>query len=286
MMDNAGAVGTLLLIFTGLMSYKAFRDPVFMERYAFDIDGILLDKQYDRMITSGFLHVGWLHFGFNMIALLSFSRSLETLFGYGQLLGIYFGSMLGGNLLALYLHRNHGDYRAVGASGAISGVIFASIILFPLHSLSFVIIPFEIKNWIFGLLFMLVSIFGIKRQNDQIGHEAHLGGALTGILITVIITWFLDPSILKNNWWIIVALTLPTLAFLLLVIRNPAVLMIKNYWGEGVYKVRNNLKKNPTPTLSKEKELDLLLDKIRTKGFKNLSKQEKDRLNELREHLK
>ena len=128
-MSDTGVIGTLLLIFTGLTTYKGFSDFKFFEENLFEVDGILVHKEYKRIISSGFLHTSWLHFGFNMIALMSFSWSLELLFGYWKLLFIYFASLIGGNLLALFIHRNHGDYRAVGASGAISGVIFSSIIL-------------------------------------------------------------------------------------------------------------------------------------------------------------
>ncbi len=259
------------------------RDKQFFERYLFEVDGILIDGEYRRLISSGFLHSGWLHFGFNMIALLSFSMALEIMFGFWKFVGLYFFSLIGGNFLALYIHRNHGDYRAVGASGAISGVIFSSIILFPESSISFVILPISIKSWIFGLLFILISVFGIKSQRDNIGHEAHLGGALAGVLGTIAI----EPTVLLYNSWIILALTLPTTAFLILIARNPAVLMIDNYWGETLQKIRNAdfSMGREEPVMDKEEELDRLLDKIRHEGFDSLSRKERSRLDELRDEF-
>lgn len=277
-MEQSSIIGTLLLIFTGLISYKGFRDEKFMERYCFEIDGILLDRQFDRMISSGFLHSGWFHFAFNMIALLSFSFSLELLFGPVKLLAIYMLSMLGGSLLALYIHRNHGDYSAIGASGAVSGVIFSSIILYPDSTISFVIIPVEIKAWILGILFVIISILGIKSSKGNIGHDAHLGGALTGILITLV----LDPQIALTNWWIVLLLLVPTIAFLILIIRNPKVLMIWSYWGEDAFRLKTKIMGTPK---SKQEELDDLLEKIQKKGYNKLSKKEKERLQELRNEL-
>ncbi len=282
-MDNASAVGTLIMIFTALSTYQGFKNREFFERYVFDVDAILIDKDYYRLISSGFLHANWWHFGFNMIALLSFSKTLELLFGYGRLSLIYFVSMLGGSFLALYIHRNHGDYRAVGASGAISGVVFSSIILFPDSKITFFLLPIEITSWVFGLFFILISIFGIKSQRDNIGHEAHLGGALTGILVTIL----LEPAVLQTHWLIIMALALPTVAFLILIVRNPAVLLVDKYWGFQKPNWTSNRPRKPKrPSLSKEQELDQLLDKIRTKGFASLTPKEKQRLNELRDTLK
>ena len=251
-MDHSSVLGTVMLILTGLVTYKGFRDRHFFEEYLFAVDPILIDGEYRRLLTSGFLHVNWIHFGFNMIALLSFSFSLEVLFGLPKLASLYFASLIGGNLLALYIHRFHGDYRAVGASGAISGVVLSSVILFPESSISFVIIPIEIKSWVFGLLFILISIFGIKSQRDNIGHEAHLGGAVIGILLTP----FFAPAFLQINWTLFFVLLLPVLAFLLLVIRNPAVLMISHYWGEQVEAIRKRGTRSSKPHLSREEELD------------------------------
>ncbi|MDX1941132.1 MAG: rhomboid family intramembrane serine protease [Saprospiraceae bacterium] len=284
-METTGTVGTILMILTLFISYKGFKDHRFFEDYLFEVDKILMRKEYKRLFTSGFLHADWIHFGFNMIALLSFSWSLELMFGHLKFLFLYFGSMLGGSLLALWVHRNHGDYRAIGASGAISGVIMSSIILFPQGSISLIFIPIPIKSWLFGLLFILISIFGIKNKRDNIGHEAHLGGAITGVLITLIIA----PWVLKENWWIVLAILIPVTAFLMLIVRNPAVLMVDNYWGENVKSVQKRTAKirsiKSPSRKDKEKELDELLEKIRKHGMNNLSKKEKERLDELKDDL-
>lgn len=285
-MESSGAVGTLLMIITGLATYKGFRDYAYFEAYKFKVDDILIRKEYQRVITSGFLHGSWIHFGFNMIALFSFSWSLELIFGYGKFLLLYFGSMIGGSLLALFIHRNHSDYSAIGASGAISGVVMSSILLFPDSSIGFVIIPIEIKSWIFALLFIVISIFGIKSQRGNIGHEAHLGGALTGVFISLI----LQPSILQNDLWIVLLITIPILAFLVLIVRNPAVLMVDKYWGEAMSKknYRFEKKKSNLKVVSKadkEATLNKLLDKIRKQGMDSLSKKEKDLLDKLKNEL-
>lgn len=276
-------LGLLLLFITAAATYQGLRHSIYQYRYDFWVDGLLVRGEWDRLVSSGFLHAGWLHFGFNMIALLAFSFSLEMLFGPWRFLLLYFISMIGGNLLALYIHRQHGDYRAVGASGAISGVVMASIVLFPESEIGLILIPFGIKGWVFGLLFLLISIFGIKNQNDNIGHEAHLGGAICGVLMAIA----LQPSIVQTNWWIVLAILLPVTAFLILIVRNPAVLLVNNYWGETarslLERTRNtntsNYTTNSGPT--SQEELDQLLDKIKRQGYDSLSDREKRRLEEL-----
>jgi membrane associated rhomboid family serine protease len=281
-MSDTGVIGTLLLIFTGLTTYKGFSDPRFFEENLFEVDGILMDKEYKRLVSSGFLHTSWLHFGFNMIALMSFSWSLEVLFGYWKLLFIYFASLIGGNILALFIHRNHGDYRAVGASGAISGVIFSSIILFPDAPIKFILIPIEFKGWFLGLVFVLVSIFGIKSKRGNIGHEAHLGGAIVGAVITL----FLVPFE-TIQWWVVALLLGPTILFLILIVQNPAVMMVDGYWGEGFRSVKKRVKRKPRQPVftNKQEELDTLLDKIRLKGMDSLTPAERTRLEELTDEL-
>lgn len=273
----SSVIGTIILLLTGLATYKGFVDRAYYERHVFHTDPILIDKQYDRLISSGFLHTNWLHFGFNMVALLSFSWSLEFVLGIPKYLLIYFGALLGGNLLALYLHRNHGDYRAVGASGAISGVIFASVLLFPEIKISLILLPFEISTWVFGLCFVIISIFGIKSQSDNIGHDAHLGGAIVGVLLTII----MQPSVLQTSWWLILLILVPTAVFLLLIVRNPAVLLVDNYWGEGLQRPR----RNRSSTKKKEVSLDYLLDKIKHQGLDSLSSSEREMLDRYRKEM-
>ena len=280
-MGTSSALGTIIMLFTAAFTYKGFKDQNFMEENIFHVDAILKGQEYKRLITSGFLHANWIHFGFNMIALMSFSTSLELVFGVGKLALLYFLSMIGGSLLALYIHKMHGDYRALGASGAISGVVFASIILFPEQDISFIFLPeVGIRAWVFGLFFIIVSIFGIKSKGGNIGHEAHLGGAIAGALLALVF----KPAEVQINWLIVVALLLPTISFLILIVRNPAVLMIDQYWGENIEQMKNPKPKAPRFT-NKESELNFLLDKIRKDGIGSLSRKEKRRLEELKNEL-
>ena len=177
-MSDTGTIGLIILIVNVIFSYKGFTNEQFFDGYKFEVDRILVNKDYKRLITSGFLHVNWTHLIFNMVSLIFFSGSVESYLGGVQFLIIYMASLIGGNLFTLLIHKNHGDYNAVGASGAVCGIIFASIALFPGMGVGIFFIPFSIPGWLYGVLYVLYSIYGIKSTKGNIGHEAHLGGAL------------------------------------------------------------------------------------------------------------
>jgi membrane associated rhomboid family serine protease len=275
-MEYSGIFVFCMVSITCLVSYYGIKDPSFMARYSFQVDAILIHKEYKRLLTSGFLHTGWMHLIFNMITLYYFSRELEIVLGLPKLMLLYGGSLLGGNLFALYIHRNHGDYSAVGASGAISGMVFGSIALFPGMEMSLLIIPYYIPSWAFGLLYVLYSLYGIQSQRDNVGHEAHLGGGLIGMII--VIAFY--PSVVAVNYLPIALITIPCLLFLYFMLTRPDFLMVENPFKtkKGVFtfedKANDNRKRN-------ERELDQLLDKIGRLGINGLTKQEKERLDQL-----
>ena len=270
-------IGTIIFLVTGLVTYKGFKDEEYNERYLFDVDKILIGREFDRLLSSGFLHGGWFHFVFNMGALLAFSLTVEYMMGIPKYLIIYFGSLIGGNLLALYIHRNHGDYKALGASGAVSGIILSSIILFPTQKIDIFIFDLKVTAWILALIFVAISIFGAKKQKDNIGHDAHLGGAAVGVLLTVL----LQPSILKTNWWIVLLILIPTICFLILIVKKPEVMMIDKYWGfdKKEKPTRGQVRRN------RELSLNELLDKIRKDGIDSLSGKERALLDRLKDEL-
>ncbi len=276
-MASIGTIGLLLIIANCIVSYKGFNNKFFFERYEFQVDAILLKKDYKRFVTSGFLHINWMHLIFNMLSLYIFSGVLENDLGEIQFLLIYFASLIGGDLFSLFIHRNHGDYSSVGASGAICGIIFASIALYPGMGVGLLFIPFSIPGWLFGLLFVLYSIYGVRSQKNNVGHEAHLGGALIGMLVAIMI----EPSALLENYVTILIIVTPTIFFISFIIRNPHMLLVDNLF----YKKHNNLysidQRYNADKNEQQKELDALLDKIGKKGMAGLSKKEKDKLHEL-----
>lgn len=187
-MDSTLPLVTLSLIAaTVLVSMAGFSNPSLVRAYLLDTQAILRNGEHARIVSSGFLHGDWNHLLFNMISFYFFAPSLEQIPGNGValLLAVYMGSIIGGNLLALVLHRTE-SYFALGASGGVCGVIFASIILYPGMSVFLFLIPIPIPGWLFAVLYVGFTVYGAKAKRDNIGHDAHLGGALVGLVIAAI----------------------------------------------------------------------------------------------------
>ena len=274
-MYGTGIVSILIIVATCIFSYKGFKSQSFFDRYSFEVDRILIDRDYKRLITAGFLHVNLHHLIFNMISLLFFSAILENYLGPLRFAVIYFVSMIGGDLMALFIHRHHGDYSGVGASGAISGVIFASIALFPGLQVSAIVLPIHIPGWLFGIIYVLYSIYGIHSKRDNIGHEAHLGGALFGILTALVFF----PSAIVENLFTIAVILIPMAVFTWVIVTKPQFLLVDNYWFKHQYNYtvddRYNLQKKNT-----QQEVDRILDKISKRGLNSLSRKEREVLEE------
>ncbi len=269
-----GIIGLLLIIINVAFTYKGLKDRLFFEAYEFQVDKVLLNKEYKRIVTGGFLHASWMHLLFNMFTLFFFSSALESMVGPVRFLVIYFTSLIGGHLLALFIHRNHGSYSSIGASGAVNGIIFASIALLPGMTINLFFIP--IPGWVYGLLYVIFSIYGIKSKKDNIGHEAHLGGALIGIL-TILVFY---PSAFIDNYIVILLLAIPSLAFIAMIIAKPHLLLIDGFSrkkDQDYYSIDHRYNKEK---MDMQREVDRILDKIAAKGMNSLSQKEKNILKE------
>jgi membrane associated rhomboid family serine protease len=275
-MSDIGIAGLVLIIITIAFSYKGFNDRLFYEKHRFEVGKILLYKQYRRLVTSGFLHVSWMHLILNMISLLLFSGFVESAFGPLRFIAVYFASMVGGDLLALFIHRNHSRYSSVGASGAVCGIIFASIALSPQSHIGMLFLPFSIPAWIYGLLYVLYSMYGIRSRRDNIGHEAHLGGALVGMCIALI----MFPGAFAENYVPILLISLPTLAFIILILTRPHLLLIDNLFYKKQHDFYSIDHKYNAEKRNAQNEIDRILDKINQRGMKSLTEKERKMLEE------
>lgn len=264
----------LLIVVTVLVSYKGLTNNLFFESYEFQVDRILVKKDYRRLITSGFLHVSWLHLFFNMFSLYAFSGLVALYLGAVNFFLIYFASLIGGNLLALFVHRHHGDYSTVGASGAVCGVMFASVALFPDASIGVFLLPLSIPGWIYAFLFVLISIYGIRSQKTNIGHDAHLGGALIGMILALA----MHPSALAENFPKIMLILVPTLLFIYLIITRPRILFVDNLFYKNHHDFYNIDHRYNANRADQQEEVDRILDKINRRGMSSLNRQEKETL--------
>ena len=208
-MENVKAVVLLFILANVLVSAKGFNDYVFLDRYKFQV-GRALGAEKFRLFTSGFLHVDWMHLLFNMYALYLFGDIVAKILGTDDFVIIYIVSLFAGNLYSLIYHKDEPYYSAVGASGAVSGILYSSILLYPAMELYLFFIPIPIPGYVFALGYILYSIYGMKKQLGNIGHAAHLGGAIGGFAVTLL----LNPVLFSANTTLIVILAIPILLVL------------------------------------------------------------------------
>ena len=201
----------LLIVFNILVSYKGFSEPRFFERYKFSVRE-LQEQQYFRLFSSGFLHVDTAHLVFNMFALYMFGDVVIQITGVFLFMLIYMLSLLAGNYFTYINHKNEPNYSAVGASGAVSGIVYSSILLFPQMQLALIFFPIPMPGYVFGIFYLLYTLFGMKSRRDNIGHTAHFGGAVSGFVITL----FIFPSLIYMKTNLILLMLIPFIMYLMM----------------------------------------------------------------------
>lgn len=210
-MPTLSIVTIVLIAVNVIISIKGFKDFSFFEKYKFNVAGIRRGEQI-RFFSSAFLHVDFQHLLFNMITLYFFADYVIAILGTPKFLVVYVASLLLGNLLSYYFHKNEYHYSAVGASGAVMGILYSAILLYPDMSLYMFFIPIPIPGWIFGVVYLLYSIYGMKSRLGNIGHDAHFGGAIAGYVLTILFV----PSLLQTSLWLIGLLAIPIVILLIM----------------------------------------------------------------------
>ncbi|SFU70785.1 Membrane associated serine protease, rhomboid family [Pustulibacterium marinum] len=196
----------VIIVANALISFQGFNNYSFFERYKFQI-GAIQRGEKDRMFTSGFLHVDPGHLIFNMITLYFFGDVVVNNFGSGLFIVIYLVSLVSGSLLALYFHKDEYHYSAVGASGAVMGILYSAILLYPEMNLRFFFIPIDIPGYIFGIGYLLYTIYGMKARHDNVGHTTHFGGAIGGYVLTLAF----EPNLFFTELRMVILLAIPIL---------------------------------------------------------------------------
>ncbi len=179
----------LLALNVVISGYVLYFDQNLVGRYALHVGSILRDKEYHRLISSGFLHADPMHLLFNMFTLYAFGPNIEMAigtFGFGI---VYFGSLIISGSIATYIQRSNWNYSAIGASGAVTGVVFSFCLFWPTAKLYLFLIPVGIPAIIFAVIYTAYSMYAMneRQSGGGIAHEAHLGGALAGVLLTVLL---------------------------------------------------------------------------------------------------
>ena len=203
-MGSLSLVTIVIIAANVLISYKGFNDYGFFERYKFNVGSVRRGEQF-RMFSSGFLHADTSHLFMNMLTLYFFADVVIFAVGELNFVVIYIISLLLGSLLSLYFHQNEYQYSAIGASGAVTGILYAAILLDPSMSLFLFFIPIPIPAYVFGIGYLLYSIYGMKNRIGNIGHDAHFGGAIGGLVVTLILV----PTLFQTDLLMIGLLLIP-----------------------------------------------------------------------------
>lgn len=186
-------VTLVIIILTALLSIQGFANPGMRYKGSLVPYRIFNDGEYYRVLSSGFFHADWLHLIVNIYVLYIFGEHLEFAFGLlfpkgGTLLfiGMYLSAIVAANISTVIRYREVPHYTGLGASGAVSAVLFAFILLYPTQSLMLLFIPIPIPAIVMGGLYLIYSAYMARKASDNINHEAHFYGAVYGMLFLIV----------------------------------------------------------------------------------------------------
>lgn len=194
-MDLSLAPAAYALIIANIITsvYALSFDRSFAGEFAFNVGALIHRKQHYRVFTSSFLHGDYFHLLFNMMTLFFFGPVVEQILGTDGFLVIYFGAILASGVVSFYANRDNLEYTSLGASDGVSGVILSFCLFFPLEPIYFMFVPVGIPAIIYGALFMLISA-NMMGGGGRIAHEGHLGGAIAGVILTLM----MRPEVLSQ----------------------------------------------------------------------------------------
>ena len=184
----------IIVILTVLISYQGLSNPDFKEKSLFVPYKVKYQKEYYRIFSHIFIHADFIHLSFNMISLYFLGSLLENEWNYAfgiqanfYLIALYFGGAIAATLWPYFRNAENPAYRSLGASGAVSAVIFAAMLWNPQIELYLFPIPIPIKAYVLAPLYLVFEYYSLKRGGSGIAHDAHIGGALFGILFVLLI---------------------------------------------------------------------------------------------------
>ncbi len=194
-------ISIIIILAISAISIAGFSQPELVYRYQFNAWQIKHRKEYVRFISHGFFHGSWMHLIFNMFVLFSFGQAVLSYFqrdlpgNSGLLFLVFFlSAILFSSLYSFGKEKDNYNYNAIGASGAVSAIVYANILFNPFGTMGIILIPFEFYNIIFGVLYLIYSYYMAKRNVDNIGHDAHFWGAVYGFVFPVLF----KPSLLRE----------------------------------------------------------------------------------------
>jgi membrane associated rhomboid family serine protease len=194
-------ISVALVIFVATIATSLlglFASPKLLDRSLFRPYWFLRRRQYDTVIMSGFVHADLMHLIFNMMTFYFFGFMLERAIGSTHFLLLYFAGLLISHAGTYIKQKNNPEYACLGASGAISAVLFAAIVFFPEQSLFIIPIPVPIPAPLFGIGYLAYTWYAARNPHGRINHDAHLGGAITGLVYVALIEPSAYRALLNN----------------------------------------------------------------------------------------
>ncbi len=192
-----------LIIANVIFSFIGFSNREMVDKTIMWPYRVARENQYLRFVTSGFLHADYMHLIFNMFTLFFFGRNLELYFNYNGLggqfsyLALYFLGLIISDIPSYIKHKDDYQYRSLGASGAVSAVIFATIIFSPWSSI-YIYGALKISAAVYAILYIFYCVYMGKKNADNVNHDAHLWGSLFGLAFTLTLIAYLQPSLFTH----------------------------------------------------------------------------------------
>lgn len=193
----------ILIAINAVFSIIAFSNREMMDKTIMWPYRVKRENQYYRFVTSAFLHADWIHLFFNMFTLFFFGAAVERYFNFYGLGGnvayllLYFSSLIIADIPSYIKHRDDYNYRALGASGAVSAVVFAAIVFDPWQAV-YLYGALRISFAVYAVLFIIYCIYMGKQSRDNVNHDAHLWGAIFGLAFTLLLIWAMQPALLNG----------------------------------------------------------------------------------------
>ena len=185
----ATPIASVIFVITIITSVMAFNNVELLSNLILHPYSVARNKKTYTVITSGLIHNDWMHLLFNMFSYYFFAFPLERAMGHWQFGLLYVASLILSDLPTIYKHKDDYYYRCLGASGAVSAVIFGYIMYNPASSMMIMPIPFAIPAIVFGPLYLIYCHFASKHGRDNVNHDAHMYGALSGLIIVIILNY-------------------------------------------------------------------------------------------------
>lgn len=191
-------VASIIFLFTVITSIYAFNDHALYGKFMLHPYSVSRRYKLYTLITSGLIHADWMHLIFNMMTFYFFAFQLEAMIGSWQFGAVYFLGLILSDIPSVIKHKNDMWYNSLGASGAISAVLFSYILFQPFSKMMIFPIPIPIWAIVFGPLYLVYCVYASKHSRDSINHDAHFFGALAGMIVTVLIVPGVIPHFIQQ----------------------------------------------------------------------------------------